>query len=483
MNKLVSSAQMRALEKNTFDLGLMPAVVMETAAASVSNYILQKFGKCTVTAVCGKGNNGGDRLAAARQLFAAGCSVTVVLAMGEVKTPEAKANLDILKKLPVKFSDVIAEDSDVIIDALLGIGINGGADAEIIDKINSAGKFVVSVDIPSGVCADTGAVLGKAVYADTTVTFGYKKTGLTQYPAKKYCGDIIVAPVSFIDSISFDTFETDCPPAICGMEADFHKGLNGKLLVIAGSKGMTGAATLACTAALRCGCGLVTLAIPENLNAIMEVKLTEAMTLPLDCCDSITYEAFSKIDISQYDCIVIGPGLGRSEEVNKIVKKLVCGNIPLVIDADGINSIKSNIDILKDGKDIILTPHPGEFAGMLGKSTTYVQQNRINLAREFATEYGVTLVLKGAGTVTAQSDGRCTVNTTGNCGMATGGSGDVLAGIIGAFAARKFENPAETGVYLHGLAGDMALEKYCAESMLPSDTVHMITKALQKMKK
>ncbi len=482
MNKLVTSEQMRTLEKNTFDFGLSSIAVMETAAAAVSGFILKKFGICSVTAVCGKGNNGGDGLACARQLFAAGCRVTVVLAMGEPQTPDARTNLEILKKTGVVFSDKIPQDTDVIVDAVFGIGINGGAVLDIIDEINSSGKFVVSADIPSGINSDTGAVSGKAVCADATITFGYKKIGLTQYPAKKYCGEIIVAPISLIGSIPFDTFELVCPPAICDMDEDSHKGSNGRLLVIAGSKGMTGAAYLACTAALRCGCGLVTLAVPENLNPIMEVKLTEAMTYPLDCCDRITYDAFEKIDLSPYDCIVIGPGLGESGEVCKIVQHLIKENIPLVIDADGINSIKTNIDILKDGKNIILTPHPGEFARLLGISIQEVQQNRISLARKFAKEYGVTLVLKGAGTVIAEKDGRCLINTTGNCGMATGGSGDVLAGMIGAFSARELENAATLGVYLHGLAGDIARKRLCAESMLPTDITDMITEALQKIR-
>ncbi len=483
MNKLVTTRQMKLLEQNTFDMGVAPITVMETAAAAVSGYILQKFGKCRVAVICGKGNNGGDGLACARQLSAEGCGVTVILAFGEVKTPDAITNLNILKKTGISFSDTIPEDTEVIIDAVFGTGICGGAELPIFEEINKRDCFVVSVDVPSGVCPDTGSVQKGAVIADATVTFGYKKVGLTQFPAKKYCGEIIVAPIFLSDCIPFDTFEMDTCPDMPGLEVDSHKGTNGRLLVIAGSTGMTGAAYLSCISALRCGCGLVTLAIPENLNPIMEVKLTESMTLPLKCHDRITFEAFDKIDISGYDCILIGPGLGVGVDVFRIIEKLAFSGIPLIIDADGINSLKPNIDILKESSNIVLTPHPGEFARLTGIAISEVQQNRIALAREFAENYGVTLVLKGAGTVVAEKGGKCYINTTGNCGMATGGSGDVLAGIIGGLTARKVKNASLAGVYIHGLAGDIALENSCAESILPTDTVDMITKALQKIKK
>ncbi len=481
MNKLVNANQMRILEENTFDSGLLPITVMETAAMAVSNYILNNYGICSVAAVCGKGNNGGDGLAAARQLYAAGCNVTVVLPLGEPKTSDAITNFNIIKKLSIPITDEISENADVIVDAIFGIGLSGGTDLDIIDKINHCGKPVVAVDVPSGICSDTGYIHKKAVHADATVTFGYKKTGLTQYPAKGCCGKVTVAPISLIDSDIFDTFEMTSayfPP----MAEDANKGTNGRLLVIAGSTGMTGAATLCCSAALRCGCGLVSLAVPENLNPIMEVKLTEAMTLPLPCKDKITFDAFRSINLSPYTAVVIGPGLGQSSEVAEIVPYLIEKNIPVVIDADGINSIKENIDILKAGKNVILTPHPGEFSRLVNLPIDMVQKNRIALAREFAEKYGVTLVLKGAGTVVALRSGICHINTTGNNGMATGGSGDVLAGIIGAFAARGLPDFVSTSVYLHGLAADLAKEKFVEEAMLPTDITDMLSKAMQRIR-
>lgn len=480
MNKLVTAEQMREIERNTFDLGVAPIAVMETAASAVSGYILKRFGVCRVCAVCGRGNNGGDGFAAARQLSAAGCDVTVIAAFGEPKTDNARTNYEILKKMNVRFAGVIPENTDVIIDALFGIGISGGADAGIIDRINESRAFKIAVDAPSGANTDTGEVGGKAVRADVTITFGYKKTGLTQYPAKSFCGEVITVPMTFIDRRGGDTFEVTSPPQLPKTAQDAHKGSNGRLLIIAGSAGMTGAAYLACTAALRCGCGLVTLAIPENLNPIMEVKLTEAMTIPLKCRDRITYDAFSLLDLSKYDGAVIGPGLGTSGEVCEIIEHLASKNMPLVIDADGINSIKSNIDIINGKNNIILTPHPGEFARLLEKDIGEVQKNRTELARGFAKRHGVTLVLKGAGTVTAEPDGRCYINTTGNGGMAKGGSGDVLAGMAGAFAVKNVPHAAAAAVYYHGLAGDKALKRRCAESMLPTDITAAITEALRE---
>ncbi len=305
---------------------------------------------------------------------------------------------------------------------------------------------------------------------------------------KTSAGEIVFAPLDFVpaETKCFYPDEEDIADMIPDMAADEHKGSMGRLCIIAGSKGMTGAATLSALGALRSGAGLVSVVIPDNLNTIMEIKLTEAMTVPAACENSLTFDAAKKaIDSVVADAYVIGPGLGRGEDIYKIVEYVIKKDVPVVIDADGINALCGNIDILKNsGGKVVLTPHPGEAARLLGISTEDVQNNRIKLAKSFAAEYNVAMVLKGAGTVTAAPDGSTYVNSTGNPGMATGGSGDVLSGIIGAFMARgmSVKDAAVAGVYVHGLAGDIAARQIGRMGMLPTDTAKCVATALQRIK-
>lgn len=493
MDKLVSAEKMRSLESGVFSLGIDSFAVMEKAAMRIADVVQQRFfAPSNVLAVCGKGNNGGDGLAVARMLKMSGYNVEVCLPFGEPSTKDAGKNFEIAQKLGINI--VSSEESfakyEVIIDALFGTGLSKDIESDIPEKINKSGAFVISADIPSGINSDTGAVMKSAVKADVTVALGIKKYGHSVYPGKEYSGEIVLSDIGIPFSGSCDTFETDMEfvnQILTPVKKDAHKGDMGRLCVIAGSKGMTGAATLCCEGALKSGCGLVTLFAPENLNDIYEKKLTEAMTLPLACDNFIDADLLleHKDRLKSCDAVVIGPGLGKECQAEKIIAFLFENKISTVIDADGINAIAANINILRGEKgSVILTPHIGEFSRLTGISSQEILSDRLGYARKFAVEYGVTLVLKGAGTVVAHADGRAYINHTGNNGMATGGSGDVLSGIAGAFLARGIsaEMSGVAAVYIHGLAGDFARDKFGENSMLPTDIINLLHDAFLKIK-
>lgn len=484
MINLVSECQMRELEQKSFGKGISGEILMEEAAYAAAAEIKKDFPVTTsITVVCGKGNNGGDGLALARILHCMGFNTKICL-IDNPKTESAKSNHMLAKNFGIEFTKQI--DSEVIVDAIFGIGIKGAAFEPYIDKINESGAYIISLDVPSGICADTGAAEGKAVHANLTLTFGYKKSGLTQYPGKNFAGEIRTLPISVFSETS-DTYEVDSIKNLLPeSKADDNKGSRGKVLIIAGCVKYLGAAKMCTLAALRTGCGLVSLMLPKNLCASVQSCISEAVILPLECTDYITFDAFTQYEkeIMSADSIVIGPGLSSSAEVSKILEYLANINKPIIIDADGINSFYGNIDILKTYKNAAVTPHPGEFARLFGTTISEVLQNRIELARNAAIKTGSVVVLKGASTVTASPDGICFINTTGNPGMATGGSGDVLSGIAGAIAARtgNLTEAMYVSVYLHGFAGDIVSKQIGTEGMLPSDLINTLPYAIQKIK-
>jgi NAD(P)H-hydrate epimerase len=483
---------MRAIDQNAIkQYGIPGIVLMENAGVEVVRLIEKVFDKVSDIKVCifaGKGNNGGDGYVVARHLSNKGAKVKVFLLADKTEViGDAKNNLDIISQMGIDVLEVAGDRdwdkmriavtfADCLVDGLVGTGFAGklsGNLAQTVEIINHADKTVIAIDIPSGVQADTGAIAGLAVEATHTVTFGLPKPGLLLYPGATHTGEITVADIGIPTVLLSDEqikqnliTVNDVRQALGRRRPDAHKGNCGKVLVVAGSLGLTGAAALAATAALRTGAGLVTLGIAESLHAIMEMKLTEVMTKPLpeSVSGAIGKKALAYIEelAAQCDILAIGPGLGRQEEtlamVRDVIKQVDC---PLILDADALIALVGYTDLLPDVKALpILTPHPGEFARMTGVSAEEINQDRIGSARAAAAQWGSIVVLKGARTVVAFPDGEVYINITGNAGMASGGTGDVLTGVIAALAAQGLSSHAAAivGVYMHGLAGDIVAQ-------------------------
>lgn len=510
--RVLTSHEMSKVDRAAMELGIRSLELMEQAGrntAKVALDILTEHGGTNVCVVTGKGNNAGDGFVAARILANRGISVSVYALATEELSGDARKNFERLENVEMKSVKDEVELSgmteelgkyDLIIDAIFGTGFKGspsGAYAQMIDAINLSGVPVLSVDIPSGVDGMNGTVPGKAVKATRTVTFQALKVGLVQYPGAAYAGHVEVVdigippevlddvPTSRIYTVEEDEVESLLPDR----DPWVHKRECGSVLVVGGSRGLTGAAALCARAALRAGAGLVTLCIPETLNSIMEVKLTEVMTKPLrdDGEGRFKLEAAGEIlEICDgYDVLALGPGLSTSGKVPEMVREVIKGaKIPLVLDADGLNAISGCADILEMRKNsTVITPHPGEMGRLLCCTSADVQANRIFAAREGAKKWNVVVVLKGAGTVVAEPGETVMINTTGNPGMATAGTGDVLTGCIAALIGqglRAFE-AAYLGVYIHGKAGDLAASMDAMVGMVAGDVLRYIPLAMRKM--
>jgi NAD(P)H-hydrate epimerase len=390
--------------------------------------------------------------------------------------------------------------SALIVDAIFGTGLSTpvrGHYARVIDTINDLPVPVVAVDTPSGLDASTGTVLGHAIRAEVTATMALPKIGLVTHPGADYAGVVEVVDIGMPRELTDDEsipWNLVDGSMVGGMVRprmrDAHKGSCGHILVLAGSPGKTGAAYMTAMGALRCGAGLVTLGVPESLHAIMEAKTTEVMTAPLPetasshTIDSDAFRAVTEL-MEGKDAVVIGPGLGVNSEVRGLVVRLIEESpIPLIIDADGLNVIAGHLNVLKRARSsLVLTPHPGEMARLLGKVVAPVQGNRVGVAAEFAGKHKVTLVLKGARTVTAGADGTVFVNTTGNPGMASAGTGDILSGVIGGLVGQGYDPiaAAVVGVYLHGLAGDRVAEARGEIGMVATDILEEVPSAFSSI--
>ncbi len=519
--RVVTGQQMRDLDARATDqFGIPSLLLMENAGRAVAEAamgMLREVRCSHVLVVCGPGNNGGDGFVAARHLYNAGAKVTIAFYGDRAKAKgDALANIVIIEKmLPAQAHpgslnvidrpsaedlDELLLDTDLVIDALLGTGVKGELREPYVGVIEAINNSYVRcpcsrlcVDIPSGLDADTGRPLGPVVQASTTVTFALPKIGLLTYPGAKYVGNLLVADISIPKDALFApdlltyliSGSTAVGPIIKTREPDANKGSFGHVAIVAGSVGMTGAAALAAEGALKTGAGLVTVAVPESLNDIMEVKLTEAMTIPVPQgrarafgMDSV--ESVLEI-IEKRDAAVIGPGFGRDEDTIAFTLELVRRLIkPAIMDADALYAISTDLSVLKQCKaPLVITPHPGEMARLLGTTVPEVQSNRLEIARSFAQEHGIWVALKGAGTIVANPQGEAYINITGTPGMASGGTGDVLSGMIGALLARMKEpigpDYAVCGaVYLHGRAGEIAAEQLGEESMLASDLANAI---------
>lgn len=513
--KIVSNIQMKQLDRMTIEqYGIPGILLMENAGMAVFHEVLhhlQRMEGKQVAIVCGRGNNGGDGFVVARQLFQQNMKVKVFIAANPaVIGGDAKTNLEILKRLGVPIEVVSPKENksdflgqlkqyDLIVDAIFGIGLDRNVDefiGGVIETINEAGKPVISIDIPSGVNAADGSVCGTAVKAQKTIVFQLPKLGNINYPGSDYTGEMIVKNIGIpqeaiislnppIQMITIDWVKSILPKR----RADTHKGDYGRVYIVAGSTGMTGAAMLTCEAVLRSGAGLVKVAIPQSLNNIMEVRLTEAITVPLPELKKgvVGISDIEKIikTMSQSDAVAIGPGSGQSRELEEVLRNIFENSTtPMVLDADALNSLANRKELLKLLKGpAVLTPHPMEMARLTQIAVEDIQRNRVEIAREFAQKWNVIVVLKGARTVVAAPSGEIFINTTGNPGMATAGSGDVLTGIITGFIAQGIEPVSATAaaVYIHGLAGDMAAEELGEYGMMAGDIVTHLPYALKKI--
>jgi len=496
--KVVTPEEMSVIDRKTIeDFGISSFTLMESAGRSVYSFIRSFFENdlkyLNVAVVVGRGNNGGDGLVVARYLVDKVSNLDVFL-LNEATAlkGDARKNFELLEKMGANLVEVEVlpslEEYDLVVDAIFGTGFHGEPDDRLLkcfEKINLSGTLVISVDIPSGVNGETGEVIKGAVVADYTVTMGTVKRGHLLYPGKAFTGELYIAdigiPESFYNEIDILVPEVDdireLLPVRIGNE---HKGNMGRVLIVAGSKGFTGAAFLASQAAILSGAGLVYLAIPEELNDIMEAKLTEVITLPYSTMDD-----FRKIlNLYNFDTIAFGPGLGRtSETIEKLRMIFEEFKGPLVIDADGIWAL-SNLKDIKFQEPVILTPHPGEASFLLEKSPGDIDRNRIEDAALISKSCNATVVLKGAPTIIKIKNGNTYINPTGNPGMASGGVGDVLTGMIAGFIAQGVspDDSALISPYIHGFVADLLLDEESEESIIATKILENIGFALKALR-
>ncbi len=513
--KIVTGAEMQLLDRRTITEAKIPgATLMERAGEGIVKQLDTQYGPMrgkTVTILCGKGNNGGDGLVVARLLHRQRAKVHVLLLTPVADLSRDAAtmyrrfvkiagNAKILRFRSAGQVQPLLASSGILVDALLGTGLSSevtGIYREAIDLINGAGKPVLSVDLPSGIHADTGAILGQAVRASLTVTLGLPKLGLYVGAGIDQAGFIRIVdigiPQTYMDKLESSTLlltGENIANLLPKRRLSSHKGTFGHAGIIAGSVGKTGAAALTAQAALRIGAGLATVATPSSVNDVLESKLLEAMTMPFPETKARTL-ARSGLDrilafIQARTAIAIGPGLSTHHETVELVQSLIKHlNRPSVLDADALNALAGRTSLLTEcATPPILTPHPGEMARLEVAATAQsINADRIGTARRFARERGVFVVLKGARTVIARPDGLVAICPTGNPGIATAGTGDVLTGMIVGLLAQGVPSwgAACAATYLHGLAGDLAARQLGQAGMIASDLIAQIPYALQQI--
>jgi ADP-dependent NAD(P)H-hydrate dehydratase / NAD(P)H-hydrate epimerase len=508
--KICTPQQMQEIDRKAIqEMNIPGLTLMENAGRLTYEMIERHFGSVQskkVVVVCGKGNNGGDGFVVARYLKENGAIVkTFLLCPKHEVKGDAATNLDKADKLGISITEIIEpsqfaleNDTWLIVDAIFGTGFQGNIKPpydEIINIINESTIPVAAVDCPSGLDGTTGKISDPIIIADLTVTFGLPKIGQAIYPGKAFCGILEVVDISFpsgLDSAIKTHLITSCDAAelLPIRHPDSHKGSFGKLFVLAGSIGYTGAAALTSLSGLRSGTGLVILGIPSSLNAIMEIKVTEVITRPLPDVKKGGHFALRGMgeirqQIDWADAIAIGPGIGTHHETAELVTRLIQQiEKPLVLDADGLNIIAKNKDALKQHKcPLIISPHPGELSRLTGLPIEQIESNRFDLARQFASEYNLVLILKGAPSLVALPSGELYINYSGNDGMATAGSGDVLTGLIGGFLAQgvSAEQSAILATHTHGLAGDIAADSIGHRGMIASDILDCLPQALVEL--
>ena len=508
--KVLTAAQMREVDRRTIELGIPGIVLMENAGHRVVEAMaewLAPLADQRVAILCGKGNNGGDGFVVARQLATRVRPRELHVAMAgspdELKG-DALANFRMLRACGCAVAGEITPEmrrATVVVDALLGTGLKGPATGRMLEwirEINTGFPLakVVALDIPSGLESDTAASAGETVRADFTVTFTAPKAGQILAPNCARVGLLRVAPIGSPPelyeadgSIFLSTIEPAMIAPLLAPRAPWaHKGDFGHVLVIGGSRGKTGAAAMAGMAALRAGAGLVTVAAPESAVPVIASHAPELMTEPLPETDdgSLSLRAFEYGKLETIargkDVIAIGPGLGTHTDTVQAVRRIAAEfEQPMVIDADGLNAL-AGTDFSGAGKLRVLTPHPGEMSRLAGRGTAEIQQDRVGAARAFASERGLTVVLKGQRTLIAFPDGRVWVNLTGTPAMATGGTGDILTGMMAGLLAQHGERAAEAiaaAVHLHGLAGELCAAELGEQALIATDLLKYLPAAMR----
>lgn len=507
--KLSTSQQMRDLDRAAIqDRGIPSTLLMERAAKGIADTVLGMLpnpGAARAAVFCGAGNNGGDGVAAARLLMEAGVTVRAFLVGKREKMTEDCAEMErrlreyggSLETFDPESGEIgdWCQTADVLVDAVFGIGLNSplrGDGLSAVRLMNRCGAPVVAADVPSGLAADTGEILGDATRCEATVTFTRAKPGHFAGMGRICAGRVVVhdigIPEDLIESLpapgSVFT-EKDAAETLPERPEESHKGNFGRVGILAGGLGYTGAPYLASEAALRAGAGLVFLNVPAGIYPILAGKCAEAMPYPIPDEGGFLSEKSYPVSaerLSGMDACLIGPGLGRSpgtqEVVRKLLRELSC---PVVLDADGLNAVADDLSVLdsRRGRVTVLTPHDGEFARLGGKDGP----DRVQAAADFAAQHGCVLVRKGHCTITAQPDGIFWLNPTGNAGMAKGGSGDILSGILLALLGQGLEagRAAALAVWLHGRAGDLCAAKYGETAMLPTDLFKTLPEVLKQL--
>ena len=498
--RVYNKAQITEIESNCEKNGVITLELMEAVGKAAFNETCRVFGDNikSVAVVCGSGNNGGDGLVAARYFAEKGVKTTVILAFGEVKTDNSKSVFDKIGDVDVinyAADKALAHDAlnnaDVIIDAVYGIGFHGEIPSDITELTSLMAENynkTVAFDLPSGAECDNGQISANCVKAAYTLAFiGYKPCHFL-YPSAECCGKVIevsldIPEKSYVDQTIFLVTDETVKPVVGNKRPkDCHKYDFGKALLICGSYGMAGAAKLAATAAIKCGAGLVSVCLPKSIYPIVASNLSEAVFNPLYETEKgrVSRENAQIITelVLNASATLIGCGMGLDDDTAEIVKAVINNSKnPVVVDADGINCVSRHIDIIKENKaSLIFTPHMGEMSRLCGLNADEIKRDIINVGKNFAQEYGVILVLKGARTITFTPDGCVYINLSGNSGMATAGAGDMLAGMIVSLLAQGIEPTvaAYTAVYLHGKSGDIAANRCSERSMTPTDMINLL---------
>lgn len=491
--KIYTCQQMKAIEENANKSGMSYVTMMENAGKACYNEIIKLINCTDVTIICGNGKNAGDGFVIARYLGNSGYKVNVILACGEPKAYEAVEMYNKMDNVNISITNSddsmneavkVIKNSSVIIDCIFGIGFKGtlkGSVSELTKVINNSGNTVISVDIPSGLEGDAQSFTKDFIKADYTLAVTCKKPVHVIKPFAEYCGEVRVVDIGFsekcyeVDYAFNSADDKFIKASLVPRKTDSNKGTYGKLLCVCGSKNMQGAAVLCANAAVRSGAGLVFCAFPEKAYSAIASKLTEPLMLPLADDEKGFFSETAVAEITEKlqaaSAVIIGCGIGVTQGVKEVLLSVINNSkCPIIIDADGLNILSENIDILKTASvPVVLTPHPGEMSRLLGKTIDEIQADRIGACKELTAKTGAVVLLKGSNTVIAYGD-EVYINPTGNPGMAKGGCGDVLSGIISSLVSQGV-NPfksAVCGAYIHGLCGDIVAEKSSLTGMTPS---------------